>query len=203
MWALWNLPNVVTISGLVLGLATCLLALEGLFFLAAVTLIGSGICDLFDGFIARKVSLPPEARRFGAELDTVVDACSFGLAPAVFLYGYGLQSWPELILLGIYLWAACWRLAWFDAFGMVETEDAAYYNGLPVTFAALFLPLGFAVVLVAEAWARPVLAGLALLLAGLMVSGLPIKKPRGLWYPVLLGMAVVMVAVYLYAHLGG
>lgn len=192
-----NLPNLITLTGLVLALASALLAANGRLAHALAALIGAGICDLFDGFVARKLALSDEARTFGARLDSVVDGCAFGIAPAILLHFAGLHTPPELALLALFACCAAFRLAYFDTVGLATEGAAKYYTGLPTTFTALVLPLallaGFhskeAMRLAADV-ATP-----ALSLA--MVSPFKVRKPGGAWYAIFAVLAIAMVSVYL------
>ncbi len=202
MSAFLNLPNLISLTGLLCGLAAALLGVSGEVHLGLVALVASGICDLFDGFVARRLDLPPEAREFGRRLDSVVDVCSFGFAPAVLLHGYGLRAPHEAAALGALLVAAAWRLAWFDTFGLAAGEAGAkYYRGLPVTYVALVVPVTFLADVLRPGVLRPFLFVEPLALAALMVSPLRIRKPGGVFYAVFLALAVVVSAVLIAARL--
>ncbi len=198
----FNLPCAVTMSGLFFGLASAVLSVSGQFRLAMVALIAAGLSDLFDGFVARLLDLSDEEKRFGEQLDSLVDACSFGMAPGLFLVCRGFRSAPELALVGFYLAAVVWRLAYFNAFAMEMTHRDDTYRGLPVTFAALFFPLGYLIDLVRPDWVEPTLAILAFGAACLMLSPLPVKKPRGKWYAVFAASAVIVTILFLTARSG-
>jgi CDP-diacylglycerol--serine O-phosphatidyltransferase len=139
----WNVANGVTLLGLASALACALLAAHGCVPYATVALIAAGLCDFFDGWVARKLSRTDEEKRFGAHLDSAVDACSFALAPPLLLHAAGLRSPPELALLAFFATCAVWRLAYFDTVGLVQEGEQRSYTGVPTTFAALVLPLAF------------------------------------------------------------
>jgi CDP-diacylglycerol--serine O-phosphatidyltransferase len=191
-----NLANALSLAGLTAALACALLAARGALAPAIVALIISGLCDLFDGFVARRLERSEEAKRFGGHLDSVVDACSFGLAPAVLLHGAGLRSAPEFLVLALFAACAAWRLAYFDTVGLAAEGDARYYTGLPTTFVALVLPFALLAGFVGPSTLRAAGNVAALGLAAAMVSSLRIRKPGGTWYAILLGAAVAMIAVY-------
>jgi CDP-diacylglycerol--serine O-phosphatidyltransferase len=195
-----NAANAVTLCGLAAAVFSALLAAEGRLPAALIALIVSGLCDLFDGFVARKLQRTDEEKAFGAHLDSAVDACSFAVAPAVLLWGLGLRSAPERALLVFFACCAVWRLAYFDTVGLAPGDDpgraAKYYTGVPTTYTALVLPLA-ALAGFAGAGALRVAAGAAALgLALAMVSPFKIRKPGGAWYAIFLALAVVMIGVY-------
>lgn len=205
--------NILSLCGLLLALAAAILASKESLGLALVALIGAGLCDLFDGFVARRMARDDLGKTFGKRLDSVVDACAFGLAPAVLLYHAAMRSWPELAALGLFACSAVWRLAYFDTMGL-ETVEAdrrgtsprpvqratkaatSYYRGLPTTFVALVLPVGLLAGFIGRLPLRIAANMCALGLAAAMVSPIRIRKPSGIWYPILLLAAVCVGAVY-------
>ena len=190
-----DLANAITMLGLVLALACALLAIEGRPALGVIALVLAGLCDLFDGLVARRTRRSPETSAFGARLDSLVDVCAFGFAPAILLHSLGLTRPHELVLLALFVSAAVWRVAYFDSVGLtVDGRGGRYYVGLPTTYVALVLPIaflaGFAGLL------RPAATAAALILPLAMVSPLPIRKPAGLAYAGLSLLALAMVAIY-------
>lgn len=197
MWRFMNRANAVTLTGLSAAVASALLAVNGRAAVALVALMVSGLCDLFDGFVARRLALSDEARRFGGHIDSVVDACSFGFAPALLLHTFGLTSLPELVLLVAFVVCAIWRLAYFDTVGLSGDVGAArHYTGLPTTFVALILPVACLFGFAGPSALRIAANVAAVGLAGAMVSPFKIRKPGGAWYGVFLVVAVVLVSIY-------
>lgn len=189
--------NVLTLIGLTAAFLAALLAVRGQPAFALVALIVSGLCDLFDGAVARRLSRTPEEARFGGRLDSVVDACSFGLAPAIVLSTLGAQGPLEVAALTLYCAAAVWRLAYFDTVGLEGEEGAArYYIGLPVTYAALVIPLAALLGFVGPGPLCVAATVSALGLALLFVSPVRVRKPFGPWYGVLLLVAIALIATY-------
>lgn len=193
-----DVANLISLLALLAAAACCGLALRGLPAYAVIALIGAGIGDLFDGLVARRLARTEEQQRFGARLDSLVDACAFGFAPCVWLFAAGLQSPLDLLLLGAFLCCAVWRLAYFDTVGLENAGGSRYYVGLPTTYVALILPLAFLLVLVSQQWfangMRLAVAASALA----MVSPVRVRKPGGGAYVgfVLLAVTVVSLLVY-------
>ncbi len=198
MLRFWNRANALTIAGLAAAVTGAGCAAEGRLAAANVCLVLSGLCDLFDGFLARRLVRSDEEKTFGARLDSVVDGCMFGVAPTVLLLASGMASVPERALLAFFAACAAWRLAYFDTVGLTAAieGDARFYTGLPTTFVALVLPVallaGFLGALPLRIAANAAALGLALA----MVSPLRIPKPGGKWYAVLLLLAIAMIGVY-------
>ncbi|MDR1017972.1 MAG: CDP-alcohol phosphatidyltransferase family protein [Lachnospiraceae bacterium] len=80
----YNHANFVTVFGLLLALTSCVCAFYGMNIAIIMTFfIGSGLCDLFDGVIARKLKRSDDEKAFGVELDSLCDCVSFGVAPCL------------------------------------------------------------------------------------------------------------------------
>src|SRR5690242_16935828 len=128
------LPSMFTVANLFCGYACVVYSTRGDFDTAAVLIGIAMVLDTLDGFLAR---LTRSSSAFGVELDSLADVVSFGLAPAILGFTWGL--WP-LGRLGwaagfIYVAAAAMRLARFNIQGMAVT-DKRYFAGLPSPAAA-------------------------------------------------------------------
>jgi len=127
------LPSLMTVSNLLCGYASVVYSTRGDFDTAAVLLGIAMVVDTLDGFFAR---LTHSQSAFGAELDSLADVVSFGVAPAILAFTWGL--WP-LGRLGwaagfIYVTAAALRLARFNI--QSATGDKKYFAELPSPAAA-------------------------------------------------------------------
>lgn len=192
-----DVANGVTLLGLKLSLLSVVFAIHSNFHAAALAMIYAGIVDMADGFIARKLQRTELQAEVGKHLDSLVDVCSFGFAPAVFAYCYGLNRPWELAILMIFLGANALRLAYFNSVGMTTEGHFRCFTGLPVTYSSLFVPLAFALSFIWPAGImKGLLTGLYLLMALLMVSNLTIRKPRKLGYVVLLALASGLTILY-------
>jgi CDP-diacylglycerol--serine O-phosphatidyltransferase len=139
--------------------------------IAMILLIFAGICDLFDGFIARKCKRNETQKQFGIQIDSLVDVISFLVFPAIIL----LKMNTNMLLLGIlYLITGVTRLAWFNIHTDGHTD---YYQGLPVTFIAFFAPIIYSLNLGFNHIVFPILYSIISLL---FVLNIPIKKPKSL-----------------------
>jgi CDP-diacylglycerol---serine O-phosphatidyltransferase len=128
------LPSMFTLGNLFCGYGCVVYATQGDFDTAAVLIGIAMILDTLDGFIAR---LTKSSTAFGVQLDSLADVVSFGLAPAILAFTWGL--WP-LKRLGwaagfIYVTAAAMRLARFNIQTAAAT-DKRYFVGMPSPAAA-------------------------------------------------------------------
>jgi CDP-diacylglycerol---serine O-phosphatidyltransferase len=192
-----DLANSLTLTGLFLSFFTVVAAANGKFNLAIILLIYAGIIDLFDGFIASKVERNQLQAEAGKQLDSLVDLCSFGFAPALFAYCFGLRDWLSIAILILYLGANALRLAYFNHQGLADRGEQEYFTGLPVTYAALFIPLFFtASFVLPQTQMKFVLDAVYLLLAIAMVADFKMLKLRGIWYGIFAVGAVALTGVY-------
>lgn len=112
---------------------------------AVVLLMVSGLCDMFDGKIARTRERTEDEKRFGIQIDSLCDLICFGFLPCAIGYAVGMQRFYHIAVLAFFTLAAVIRLAYFNV--MEESrqkrtsEVRREYEGLPVTSIALILPL--------------------------------------------------------------
>lgn len=129
------LPNGATLASLFLGVFAIVAASRGEFSTAGLYVVLAGIADALDGRIARATRTDT---RFGSELDSLVDAITFGLAPALIMYFAVLnrEGWDWIF---VFLFTACAviRLARFN----VEQAGRAkqFFHGLPSPAAGMTL----------------------------------------------------------------
>lgn len=164
------LVNGCTIGSLVLGLTAIFIAVNhGDIRFAALCLIACVAFDGLDGALARKLGV---ASPFGAQMDSLADMCSFGLAAPVVVYGWLAGSASEMLLVpACALVAACAaiRLARFN----VSPKDGRFFCGVPTTMCAAVLAVATLIAPALPAGLR--VAGVGLL--GLaMVSSFPYAK---------------------------
>ena len=165
-----------------------------------IALAVSGLCDLFDGVLARRLSRSAEASRFGGALDLVVDVCSFGMAPAVLFHGAGLRSGLDIVLLILFVWCAAWRLAYFETAGLSAEQDGRYYRGLPTTFVALIVPIAGLAGFLGPGPLRIALTIAAAGLAIAMVSPIRVRKPYGRFLLVFPVLGLLLILAYGLGH---
>jgi CDP-diacylglycerol--serine O-phosphatidyltransferase len=192
-----DLANALTLLGLVAASACAILAISDHLPYAVVALMISGVCDLFDGVLARRCNRSQAQAEFGGRLDTIVDVCSFGFAPMVLMYSAGLRGILEVPLLVFFVVCVVWRLAFFDMVGLQSVGKQHYFIGLPVTYVAMFLPLA----LLAGFWGELCLRGcVAITIVGLavaMISTARIRKPSGVFYILFPASGLVLMFVFI------
>ena len=108
----------------------------------------SGLCDMFDGKIARtKKNRTEDEKNFGIQIDSLCDVVCFGVFPIIICYKLGMDKIYSMAILVLYGLAGVIRLGYFnvmEAKRQNETEEARkYYQGLPITSMAIALPIIF------------------------------------------------------------
>lgn len=170
------LPSAMTLANLFFGLWAVVAASRQQFMTAAWLIVWAAVFDTFDGRIARYTQT---GSRFGEELDSLVDAISFGVAPALILYhtflADGTWGWVACFF---YVAAAVIRLARFNVEQAGHAK--AVFHGLPSPAAgialATFYPFSQTTLFhdYFSHWKWPnIMIGLMLTIAFLMMSHVP------------------------------
>lgn len=172
------LPNMLTLFALSAGLSAIRFALGGKWEAAVIAISVAAIFDALDGRIARILD---STSKFGAELDSLSDFLSFGVAPAFILYMWSLKEIPGMgwALTVIYVIGMALRLARFNT--KIDNADVPawsgrFFTGVPAPAGAglVLLPLILSLEYGNSFFSQPPVVGAMLLfVAGLLVSRLP------------------------------
>ncbi|NVD44312.1 CDP-alcohol phosphatidyltransferase family protein [Qipengyuania atrilutea] len=171
------LPNAITAAALCSGLTGIRFAIGSEWSSAIFAVIIAGLLDGIDGRIAR---LLKAQTRFGAEMDSLADSLSFGMAPALIIYLWSLEQVPRLGWFAALAFAICCalRLARFNAQIDVDEQphkSAGFLTGVPAPVGAglAFLPFYLWMATGWEEFRDPILMGLWLtLIAFMMISNI-------------------------------
>ena len=131
------MPSAFTLGNLFFGFWAIVSAFNGNFRWAGWFIVFAGILDMLDGRVAR---LSGTGTRFGAELDSLVDVISFGVAPALLMYFLDFSTAGRFawILCYIYVVAVALRLARFNVLSAGK-PPSAWFTGLPSPSAGMTL----------------------------------------------------------------
>ena len=138
----WNKSVILSYIGLSISILGIILVCNGIDKkYAFVCLMASGVCDMFDGTVARMCKRSEDEKLFGIELDSLVDVFSFLAFPTFIAISLGLANYYCYPVYVLYLVFGVARLAHFN----ITTEDTnkprKYYEGLPVTTVSIVFPL--------------------------------------------------------------
>jgi len=127
------LPNGLTLCGMFLGFYSVLASFKGDYTVAAWSIIGAGVFDGLDGWVAR---LTNTTSRFGIQLDSLSDLVAFGVAPSVLFFSWTLKDFGRLGWAAAFLIIACGalRLARFNV--QMDTAESKSFTGMPIPSAA-------------------------------------------------------------------
>ena len=145
MLGFYDYTVVLTYISLAVSVFGMTRALEGDFKVAILCLALSGLCDMFDGKIARtKKNRTEDEKNFGIQIDSLCDVVCFGVFPVMICYCLGVNTPAGVASLIFYSIASVIRLAYFnvtEAKRQTQTEEnRKYYQGLPITSMAIILP---------------------------------------------------------------
>lgn len=163
------LPSLFTVGNIFAGFFAVISTLGGNYQNAAIAI---GIAVVLDGLDGRVARLANADSDFGLQLDSLADVISFGIAPAVLIYSWGLSELGNFARLSAFVYLICgaMRLARFN----VQVQDLKHFAGLPI-------PAGAGLVAAtvhlfgephSSAWFRGFLVGMTYMLALLMISTL-------------------------------
>ena len=210
MIGFYNYTVILTYVSLLISSVGIGFAVTGDPFTALFCLMASGVCDMFDGMIARtRKKSTEEEKRFGIQLDSLCDIVCFGVLPAA--VGIALAEGQSTLLRvvswcfgALFILGALIRLAYFNV--TEETRQATeggrrtHYMGVPVTTSAMIFPLVFALSILLPAplslWIYP-----ALVLITALSFITPVKVPKshgkGLVVMGLIGLAEAALMFWL------
>lgn len=129
---IYLLPNLFTITALFAGYYAIVASLKGQFEHAAIAIFVGMLMDSLDGRVARLTNTQTD---FGAQLDSLSDMVSFGIAPALVLYSWSLNTLGKFGWLAsfVYTVSVALRLARFN---ISASDDKRYFQGLACPAAA-------------------------------------------------------------------
>ena len=130
------LPNLITTGGLFCGFYAIIAGMRGSFEAAAIAIFFAAVFDGLDGRVAR---LTNTSSKFGQEYDSLADMVSFGVAPALVMYSWGLSDLGKFGWSAAFIYVACaaLRLARFNT--QIDTADKNYFTGLASPAAAAII----------------------------------------------------------------
>ena len=222
MIGFYDYTVILTYLSLMSGTIGIMLCLNGMGhpYLGMFFLLFSGLCDTFDGKVARsKKDRTTQMKKFGIQIDSLSDLIAFGMLPACIgiamlrytmcipdlsgvtrylLTHYTLQTQIVLSLIAVlYVLAAMIRLAYFNV--MEEETGAKIYTGLPVTSAALIFPAVLLIHMLIRADLTFLYFGVMLITGGLFISKIQIKKPQNKGIATMIFFGAVECVVLIFA----
>ena len=205
MIGFYNYTVVLTYISLATSVFGMTQAVHGRFKTAILCLALSGLCEMFDGKIARrKKDRTEDEKSFGIQIDSLCDVVCFGAFPALICYLLGVRGPVGIAVIMVYCVNSVIRLAYFNVMeaknALVTESGEKFYRGLPITSMAIVLPLVFMIQFFVPDSIFRICLHLALLIVGILfVVDFRLKKPKNATLAVLVavvGAAVVIMIVF-------
>ncbi|MBQ5334875.1 MAG: CDP-alcohol phosphatidyltransferase family protein [Oscillospiraceae bacterium] len=207
MIGFYSYTVILTYVGFVCGSVGLYFAAHGSTNSAIVMLLLAGLCDMFDGKVAKtKKDRTPQECRFGIQIDSLSDMVCFGLLPPMIAFSAALRSPVHIAIFSCYSLAALIRLAYFNVTEeerqQVTTERRKLYEGLPVTSTALIIPLLFCFRKDLGAAFPYVGAAVYALIALAFITKFHLRKPqmRAMLIFILMGLAELILLIFKHRH---
>ncbi|CAI8163654.1 MAG: Uncharacterised protein [Cellvibrionales bacterium UBA7375] len=133
---IYLLPNLLTTGALFGGFYAVLSGFSGSYELAAIAIFVAMVFDGLDGRVARMTNTQSD---FGVQYDSLSDMVSFGIAPAIVIYGWGLTGLGKVGIAAAFVYASCaaLRLARFNV--QSTLSNSKLFIGLPSPAAAALI----------------------------------------------------------------
>ncbi len=181
------------------------------YLLAVICLLISGLCDMFDGTVARtKKNRTEIEKKNGIQLDSLADVVCFGAFPALIGYCLGMECKYNLLFAvtgGLYVLCAIIRLAYFNVTEEERQKSTdgkrKFYQGLPVTSAALIFPALFCFRGLLNEYFPFVYAGILVLTAACFITNFKMKKFGMTGNIVMLVVGILLMAILLVLKVNG
>ena len=184
-----DIVNICSLAGLGCTLLAIYFLIEGVYAAAMIGMIWAVAFDWADGIIARRMTGRTGAdRKFGGQLDLLIDIVSYGVTPAILILSYANFSPAFLPVVFIMLVFGALRLSYFSTFGL---SDDAKYTGLAIDNNSIILVFIF----IFEGYFDPSVFSIILGTSGLCLAVLnvsQIKTPKLSGNPV----NVALLAIY-------
>lgn len=169
--------DLLTMTGICSTFIGIILAIKLHFLYATLCMVISGVCDAFDGRLARRYSYDDNAKVYGVQLDSLADVICFGAFPAI-LTAMQSQYIVSYFICAFYLLCGVIRLAWFNTLAADETAEKNVYIGVPITTASIMYPLVLIMSrLVVPGLVHIIMPTLLLILGVAFISNVRIPKP--------------------------
>ena len=199
------IPNLITLMSLIAGISSIKFSIQANWKLAVLMIMLAAFFDFFDGWMARKLK---KSSQFGAELDSLSDFISFGLAPSLlinlcFTHELGRIGW---VISLFYIVCAALRLARFNIENMKEQSKVFYGIPSPAAAGVIMIPLYLNFIDQVQFTINyPLICGVLTTFAGIMmISRVPTPSVKNLkvktLYFRLMIISVAIVLIFLISY---
>lgn len=207
----WHYGVILTYLSVVAAIVGICFSAAGHSGYAVICLLVSGLCDAFDGAVAKtRKNRTKEDKMFGEQIDSLSDLIAFGVSPAMIGYGLGMREWYFIPVFVLFVLCALIRLAYYNVTEEVRTSaeegDRTSFEGLPVTNVAVALPIFWLIATMCVNVAGGLVTKLIMVFAYLLIAFLfvfrfrmPKAKTRGLLITIAI-VAVILITLFCVKH---
>ena len=197
----YNKSLIITYVGVAFAIMGMNFALKHDLRMTMVCLVIAGVCDLFDGKVARMCKRTEEEKLFGIEIDSLADMVGFVVFPIVIGYSMGLNNWYNIFGYVLFVLCGITRLGFFNI-SVVDTnrdKPVSTYKGLPVTSSSIIFPFfWFLCEIISKLSFSCLYPFLTYIIAFLFIFNFSIPKFKGKAYIVLSIIAILGLILLLY-----
>lgn len=162
-----------------------------------ILLILSGICDMFDGKVARMCKRTKEEKEFGIQIDSLADTINFLVLPVVIMLSLGMTAIIDVCIYIIFIICGISRLGVFNCIANAD-GPVEYYTGLPVTATAIIYPiLGIFHGQVSENMFSAIYIIATMIIAILFIAKIKIPKFKQNYYYIIVPILAIFLAILL------
>ncbi|MBQ9181224.1 MAG: CDP-alcohol phosphatidyltransferase family protein [Bacilli bacterium] len=200
----FNKSVIVTYLGVIFAVISMYFALTKMAFseicylrYSLIFLILSGVCDMFDGKIARACKRTEEEKIFGIQIDSLADTVDFVCLPVVIMLSLGMHSIIDVIAYALLIICGISRLGYFNINATTDVP-VKYYNGLPVTSTAITYPIfGLLHGTIPDDIFKIIYLALTFVTAILFVYKFKVPKLKGKAYVIIPILAIILAVLLL------
>ena len=200
----FNKSVIITYLGVIFGIISIYFAFSKMAFAdipylrhSLIFLILAGICDMFDGKVARMCKRNKEEKEFGIQIDSLADTVNFLCLPVIIMLSLGMNNLFQIIIYIIFILCGISRLAHFNTIADTDVPVKSY-NGLPVTSTAIIYPvLGLLHGIIKENTFMLIYTIATLVTAILFILKIKVPKLKGKAYIIIPILALILVVLLL------
>lgn len=162
-----------------------------------IFLMLSGVCDMFDGKVARACKRTKEEKEFGIQLDSLADTVNFVVLPVIIMLSLGLTTIIDVIIYAFFIICGISRLGYFNINANLD-KPVKEYTGLPVTSTAVIYPvLGILHGIIPENIFCAMYLAMTIIVGLLFITNIKIPKLKGIAYVIIPILAIILTVLLL------
>lgn len=194
----YNKSLIITYLGVAFAITGMYFALYNNLKYCMICLVMAGVCDLFDGKVARMCKRTEEEKLFGIQIDSLADMVGFVVFPVVIGYSLGLSNWYNILGYVLLVLSGITRLGFFNITVCDSNRDEPVktYSGLPVTSTSVIFPFfWFLCQVISKLNYTCIFPYLTYVIALLFITNFKIPKFKGKAYIVVAIIAAIGLAL--------